>query len=92
MKHPILLSLILTALFLTGCSGVYDYGAPSLPYVPPAIVPGCAWIGPGYYGGFYYGTSTAYYNSAYYRNVNATVYRSPNGGGTAYHGAYGNAG
>ena len=75
MKKTTLTLAALAALLLAGCNNNGYYGGP---YVPPAIVPGYAWIGPGYYGGYYYGTSADYYGSTYYRTVT----------GTAYHGTF----
>jgi len=81
------LSLLLITLCLGGCTSAYYAGGP-VPYV----VPGDAWIGPGYYGGVYYGTSAAYYGSTYYRGVSGTVYHGAYVNGAEYHGAYNSGG
>ncbi|HEY8902475.1 MAG TPA: hypothetical protein VIM48_02135, partial [Chthoniobacterales bacterium] len=67
-------------LIQSGCTSTstYAYGAPAPVVVgaPPPVVPTYAWVGAGYYGGTYYSSRTAYYNSSYYRGVN---------GGAAYY-------
>ena len=93
MKYSLTLlvmSPLLAVLSLTqsGCTGYYaTEPAPAYYGASPVI----AWGGAGFYGGTYYGTSTAFYSSSYYRGANGAAYRTPYSNGGYYNGARGSA-
>jgi len=111
MKSPLSLLAFaaLSALLVVsqvGCAGVYavspGYG-PTYVSTPSSVV---VWGGAGFYGGTYYASRSAYYNSTYYRtsynnyyrNSNYNYYRGGNYGyargsnGAAYRTPYSNGG
>ena len=72
----------------TGCTGYYAAGPAPVYYGSSPVI---AWGGAGFYGGTYYGSRNAYYNSSYYRGPNGAAYRTPYSNGGYYNGPRGSA-